>query len=288
MLLGDQNAWVLRVSWPHKRTTQVEREAAVLAHLRTHPALPAVPSACPTHSGQPYLRTDDGRWLHLFERIDGTTTTAHDSVGPALRALASLHGALAKLPVKETSPVAWLLERHRRVTARPAPPMARTLAVHYANVLERIGACLVASADRILGPAQWLHGDYHPGNLLFNESRVSGIVDFDEVGSGSPTLELAFALFAFSRNVFCEERFEFDPALWVQGLHAYAGAHGHFDTAWLLRHRDDLCSLFCIDQILIHLEAAQRGLWSLTPGIGFHACWHHLQTPCVSSLSNNA
>lgn len=40
--------------------------------------------------------------------------------------------------------------------------------------------------------------------------------------------------------------------------------------------RDALMDLFCADQVLIHLEAAQRGLWMPGPGMGFLACWRQL------------
>lgn len=290
ILLGGEQTRVLRVSWPHKPLVQIEREATVLAHLNNYPALPATPRICHTYDGRPYICTEDGRWLHLFERIDGVTgrpVATQDSIEHALRALAQLHGALAELSADEANPVAWLLERYRRVVARAAPPMAQALAVNFAPMLQLMGTRLLVAANWIPGPIQWLHGDYHPGNLLFVDGRMHGIVDFDEVGLGSPWLELAFGLFACSRDVDCEERFEFDHTHWMHGLHAYADACGSFDTAWLLAHRDDLLELFCIDQVLIHLEGAQRKLWSLTPGIGFLACWHHLQHQLVrSSLAN--
>ncbi|MDI9654125.1 aminoglycoside phosphotransferase, partial [Burkholderia cenocepacia] len=37
-----------------------------------------------------------------------------------------------------------------------------------------------------------------------------------------------------------------------------------------------LMTLFCADQTLIHLEAAQRGLWMPGPGIGFLGGWRQL------------
>jgi hypothetical protein len=40
--------------------------------------------------------------------------------------------------------------------------------------------------------------------------------------------------------------------------------------------RDALVDLFCAEQTLIHLEAAQRGLWMPGPGMGFLACWRRL------------
>jgi hypothetical protein len=41
-------------------------------------------------------------------------------------------------------------------------------------------------------------------------------------------------------------------------------------------NRDALRVLFCADQTLIHLEAAQRGLWMPGPGIGFLGGWRQL------------
>jgi Ser/Thr protein kinase RdoA (MazF antagonist) len=288
ILHSGKRACVLRVSWPYKPPAQIEREATLLAYLGTCPGLPAIPRIRHTLDGQPYIRGEEGRWLHLFERIDGVTNRplAYDGIGHALRALAQLHGALAQLSTGETNPVAWLLERYRRVTARVPPPMVQALAVNFPLILQHMGSRLLAAAHWIPGPVQWLHGDYHPGNLLFADSRMHGIVDFDDVGLGSPRLELAFALFACSRNVVCEDRFEFDDACWMLGLRSYADASGILETGWWIHHRDDLLDLFCIDQVLIHLEAAQRGLWSLTPGIGFLACWHHLHHQRLSSVSS--
>lgn len=290
ILLGDEPVCVLRVSWPHKPLVQIEREAMLLAHLDNCLAWPAIPRIRQTQDGLPYLGTEDGRWLHLFDRIEGTTCppeTSNDSIGPALRALASLHGALAKLSNDEANPVAWLQDRYRRITAQGMPPMGQTLARNAAPLLHYIGKRLSAAADWIPGPVQWLHGDYHPGNLLFVDGHLHGVVDFDGIGLGSPQLELAFALFACSRNEGHEDDFKFYRTRWMHGLHSYADASGTLDTGWWIRHRDDLLDLFCIDQVLIHLEAAQRGAWSLRPGIGFLPCWQHLlHQPRASSASS--
>jgi len=41
------------------------------------------------------------------------------------------------------------------------------------------------------GPPVWLHGDLHPGNLLVNDGRLSGVIDFGDVTSGDPATDLA-------------------------------------------------------------------------------------------------
>lgn len=258
----------------------------MLDGLGGHLSLPALPRVRPTLDGRTRLRGRDGRWLHLFERITGSPGLPRDKIRgtcDAMKALARLHAALAALPSDEPNPATWLLQRHRRVFRRPPPPMPESMAPSYVALLDCIGRYLSAGEARIPGPVHWLHGDYHPGNLLFVGERVSGIVDFDDVGQGARVLELAFALFAFSRNNELEDRFEFDGVLWGRGLDAYAAEASCIGLEWLRQARDTLVPLFCADQVLIHLEAAQRGLWILTPGIGFFGCWNHLRSQLLAN-----
>jgi Ser/Thr protein kinase RdoA (MazF antagonist) len=276
---GGSRPAVLRVSWPGKSVVQVEREAAVLHHLGASSGLLALPRLQPTLSGQAFLQTPDGRWLHLFEHLAGTPGLPADTgsgVAAAMHTLARLHAAMATIPASESRPLAWLDERHARVAKRPAPALPASLHEHYDRVLRRIDEYLTSGAGWIPGPARWLHGDYHAGNLLFTDQTSSGILDFDDVGQGSHLLETAFALFALARDTNIDDRFVFDAQLWETGLHAYADVQPDTAIGWYDQNRNALMDLFCADQVLIHLEAAQRELWVLGPGIGFLGCWWQL------------
>jgi aminoglycoside phosphotransferase (APT) family kinase protein len=44
------------------------------------------------------------------------------------------------------------------------------------------------------GPAMWLHGDLHPGNLVFRDGRLVGVVDFGDLCAGDPATDIAGAL----------------------------------------------------------------------------------------------
>lgn len=273
-------ASVLRVSWTGKPAGQVAREAAMLGHLDGSPPLPALPRLQPTVDAQPYLRTDDGSWLHLFAHIDGAPglpDEAEPAVIDAMRTLARLHAAMATLPASAASPLAWLNERYARVSARPAPTLDAIPPEQVGPMLQRIGLQVADAAAWVQGPARWLHGDYHAGNLLFVDGAVSGVLDFDDVGQGAHWLEAAFALFALARDATNEAGFTFDARLWEAGLNAYASLQPDDALPKLIRdRRDALADLFCAEQVLIHLEAAQRGLWSPGPGMGFLGCWRHL------------
>jgi aminoglycoside phosphotransferase (APT) family kinase protein len=43
-------------------------------------------------------------------------------------------------------------------------------------------------------PAVWLHGDFHPGNTVFLDGRLAGVVDFGDLCAGDPATDLAGAL----------------------------------------------------------------------------------------------
>jgi aminoglycoside phosphotransferase (APT) family kinase protein len=43
------------------------------------------------------------------------------------------------------------------------------------------------------GPPVWLHGDLHPANVLVDRGRVSGVIDFGDITSGDPAIDLSVA-----------------------------------------------------------------------------------------------
>lgn len=291
----DAGHRILRVSWLGKPRSQLRREAMVLTHLReAGGALPASiptpainPAACASLSVSLPLsvtQTVDGRWLQLFEHIPGQPGSGQLSAAmthAAVRVLAALHQAMESLPVRATSPVAWLLRRYRSVCCRGARSHGLALVPaaqqrYYNDVIAHIGVCLQGAPSWLPGPVHWLHGDYHAGNLLFRDDTLAGIVDFDEVGIGAHRLEIAFALFALARDVTIESCLTIDPDRWDAGLRAYAQMRPETDVLWFEAQRDRLLTLFCADQVLIHLAAAQRGSWTLGPGIGFLGCWNQL------------
>ncbi|MEV0345311.1 aminoglycoside phosphotransferase family protein [Nonomuraea sp. NPDC050680] len=50
------------------------------------------------------------------------------------------------------------------------------------------------------GPALWLHGDPHPGNLLLNGEGLAAVLDFGDLTSGDPATDLAAAWLVFDEN----------------------------------------------------------------------------------------
>ena len=61
-----------------------------------------------------------------------------------------------------------------------------------AAAVERVWAGALA-ASGYAGPPVWLHGDLHPANILVHDGRVSGVIDFGDITSGDPAVDLAVA-----------------------------------------------------------------------------------------------
>jgi aminoglycoside phosphotransferase (APT) family kinase protein len=68
-------------------------------------------------------------------------------------------------------------------------------------------------------PPAWVHADLHPANLLARRDRITAIIDFGELGTGDPAIDLlpAWALLtARTRDLFRAEA-SADDATWTRG-----------------------------------------------------------------------
>ncbi len=78
------------------------------------------------------------------------------------------------------------------------------------------------------GPALWVHGDPHPGNLLVHDGRLAAVIDFGDLCSGDPASDLAVAWMLFPpevRPIFRAATGQVDDATWVRA-HGWALAFG--------------------------------------------------------------
>ncbi|ACQ80203.1 aminoglycoside phosphotransferase [Beutenbergia cavernae DSM 12333] len=82
--------------------------------------------------------------------------------------------------------------------------------------LRRIWAEAVAAPDHA-GPALWIHGDPHPANLVVADGRLVALVDFGDLTSGDPAVDLSTASLAFDapgRAAFLAAYGGVDDATW--------------------------------------------------------------------------
>ncbi|QDU58048.1 phosphotransferase [Aeoliella mucimassa] len=221
--------------WPTERNEQALRAHRYVNHLAVHFAIPVpVPHTC-SQQNTPLYRTANQEW----ELTSWLTGAALDhppderQLIAAAEALAQLHLATRDLPAgsgaRGSSPP-WsryadqLQQLKQQISASvfagcQLPVLARSWQPAWpdaSHALDR-GATLALGQLQAI-PAtqpcvQWIWGDAWHGNLLFDGSRVTGLVDFAAVRVDTPLADLARLLGMAASP---------DSAEWSSALDAYA------------------------------------------------------------------
>ena len=174
---GDEFA--LKITPPRQ---DWDRQRALLLWLRNSEDLP-VPVPMPSRSGFPFAEID-GKHATLCQRLAGDIIHDHygsDRLGRAKefgRAIGRLDAALAKWQWDELPDTT---ELYSQINGRVVPAILdsgelfdqkrlRTVLPVFLDELSRLAPAL---------PEQWIHRDTHGDNFLFDDGRVSGILDFD-------------------------------------------------------------------------------------------------------------
>ncbi|MGW4873517.1 aminoglycoside phosphotransferase family protein [Streptomyces chartreusis] len=65
----------------------------------------------------------------------------------------------------------------------------------------------------------WFHGDFHTGNLLTSDGRLSAVIDFGGLGKGDPACDLmiAFTLMSADSRAAFRDALAVDDATWMRG-----------------------------------------------------------------------
>jgi len=147
---------------------------------------------------------------HIYElfhfvpgsRYDGSARATRE----AGRQLAVFHRHLARLDYHEETPNGCfhddaavrryldMISRDKRTgSARKAKAVAESLLIRYDKASARVNRFGFDSWKR-----QVIHGDWHPGNILFADDKVVAVVDFDAARVSSAMTDLANGMLQFS------------------------------------------------------------------------------------------
>ncbi|BAC68535.1 phosphotransferase [Streptomyces avermitilis] len=198
---------------------QARKEAEWLPRLAPHLPL-AIP--VPAGVGEPDL---DYPWPWAVSRwLDGEVATAEalaDSSEAAVE-LAQFLTALQRF-APEDVPAEGAL---KNVAVRPLADRDRATRAAIAKVDDVFDtAAMTELWDAALSapgwgrPPVWFHGDFHTGNLLTFDGRLSAVIDFGELGIGDPArdLTIAFTLMSARSRAAFRAALDVDDATWARG-----------------------------------------------------------------------
>lgn len=233
--LGDHHA--VRLPRREAAASLIESEQRWLPELA--PRLP-LPIPTPTYAGRPAFGFP---WAWSIVPWLPGVPLAHAPLPTEERLLDDLSGFLNALhvPAPDDAP---------SNPYRGVPLTDRADDVH-----ERIGAltnvdhdALRALWDELLdtptwgGESVWLHGDFHPLNVLVRGGRLSAVIDFGDICAGDPATDFAIAWMMFGSSA----RNEFRKRLTIDGrsvdIHTWNRARGWalaLGTAYLAHSADD-------------------------------------------------
>ncbi|MFC3572652.1 aminoglycoside phosphotransferase family protein [Streptomyces yaanensis] len=198
---------------------QAEKEFRWLPRLAPHLPL-AVP--IPVAVGEPGFGYP---WPWAVSRwLDGQVATV-ETLGDSSRAAVDLARFLTAL--QRFAPVDFPAEdAHEDLAAEPLADRDRATRAAIAQVDDAFDATAMTELwDRALGvpgwdrPAVWFHGDFHTGNLLTVDGRLSAVIDFGGLGIGDPACDLtiAFTLMTAESRAAFRDALGVDDATWTRG-----------------------------------------------------------------------
>jgi aminoglycoside phosphotransferase (APT) family kinase protein len=128
--------------------------------------------------------TADGPWL-VVEWIDGSTSVDQAHVDGALLQMAQFLARLHVVDIGRLS-VPGLTQIEDPVRSLPRYLPDDDIGVAIDRALER-GVLRRPNADALL------HGDFWPGNVMFNGGEIAAVLDWEDAAYGDPLVDLACA-----------------------------------------------------------------------------------------------
>ncbi|HHW73408.1 MAG TPA: phosphotransferase [Firmicutes bacterium] len=148
-----------------------------------------------TKDGAPWAEYQLGIYV-LYRYVEGTPGDklggyTQSFIDEAAQTLARLHLALAEYEASDAFPV---FDVFQETASYAWPSVQAHAAVKFGHGLhaleETLGGELVNPYEAL--PRQLIHRDFHPGNLVFRDGKVVGILDFDRVRLGVRLFDLGY------------------------------------------------------------------------------------------------
>ena len=186
----------------------------------------AVPGLLGTRGDNNSMLQFNGRVYELFNYIHGTRyerATAQANLAGA--ALGTMHRHMRDFMPQFDPPQGTFHAVNVEMKMLSVPPAILALEPHADSAAVKGGAEYLTRACKeaarrvdALGFRQWprtiLHGDWHPGNLLYRDGRIVAVFDFDSVLVEPHAAHVAKALLQFAMQTDKPE----DPSTWPEGF----------------------------------------------------------------------
>lgn len=275
--------YVLRISRSNRSLASVQAEEHVLRHLQQQ-GMATVPVLLPLQKAMPQ---DVQPWLHLFERLPGKTaylwwqqcSEAH--LVQIFEQLPVLHQAMQRIPplpgYAPATYCAQLPEEAPGILAATAT--GRYVMANWPRFLRAARALETKMQQQFnwkQASWQWIHGDVHLENVLFENDRLTALLDFEFVRWDACEKDLVFSAFRVCKTGKLDDRLRYNREQLEQALAVYRSVNPSLQADFFTCLDSLWKPYFCLDQCMTYLLSAFDGLWELVEGIGFLPCFNEV------------
>lgn len=171
------------------------------------------------------------------------------------------HGNLAVVEALRRAPAA--IHRVNHVQSNGVENVCQQISGLYQEASERVDDVEYQRLD-----SQVVHGDWHPGNVLFDGDRISGVLDFDSARMEPAIVDIANGLLQYAarhgtKGNVPQWPHELDDQLFTSFARGFASVESHY-LAQFLNMVPLLMIEACIAEAAIPIS--RTGMFSTIPG----------------------
>lgn len=290
-IIDTENATcILRLSKPAKNSKDLEREEYILNSLEDlgYTKAPQIVKTI-ENKGHLILNLKDQSYsLQIFNFIPGEVKykwhdkSEEEDLKPIFNELAILHTKLQQIPNSTAFPEQKFeynlnLFSESILVKQPTGTYLlkhHSIFVHNAKkIMNEIEILLIKYPQN-----QYIHGDIHLENIIFNCNNVTAILDFEYACYGNIVVDIIFSAFRICKYGLQDDHLYYDVEGIKIGLTTYSLANKKYSfiLQQFMENEKLWKAFFALDQAFLYINKAASGIWQLQEKIGFLPCFNEV------------
>lgn len=279
------NRYSVRIARTNRTAESIQVEEHILKGLEQFPGLP-VPVIMPIPS-QYITINNQQHFLHCFQHRNGRIPClwwqqcTPQQLQQIFHHLALLHRAMRHIPPTG-------IVSNTRITYHLPDKAPDTLAVtDTGRYVMQHWPAFIKAATRLQHDMhihfpwqqahyQWIHGDMQTENVLFENGRLTALLDFELASWDACEKDVILSAFRTCKEGNTDAPFQYDAAALELAINTYRQEEQHLCGAFFREYDTLWKPYFCLDQAMLYLRNAFDNVWQLQPGIGFLPCFHEV------------
>ena len=232
------------------------------------------------------IEPETNRFIHLFEMIRGDVIClwwqqcCFANLTKIFEHLALLHKEMSKIPLQSKS------INQNRCLLKAAPPLILEETTVGQYVIQNWAvfcknASLLISDIEMAFPwdqahYQWIHGDVHLENILFDSDQLTAFLDFEFTLWDACEKDLIFSAFRVCKEGNTDQPFQYDEERFQHAINCYRRKGCQLNTAFFRDYQSLWKPYFCFNQSMLYIQNTFDGVWQLQENTGFLPCFNEV------------